>query len=645
MIQGAPIFICMVCGKRYRIPAGLSEGIYRCKNCGGILLALSEELPLEVKEAMHDQKNYFGKYILLKELGRGGMGIVYKAYQKEIGRFVAIKISLHPGDEEGFKRLHTEAKVVASLSHPHIMQLYDVGFQQGKYYIARQYIEGLTLDKAPLSLEEKLAILSKIALALDYAHRRGVVHRDVKPRNIIVDRDGNPYLMDFDLALGKFPAERITQKGLLIGTPIYMSPEQIKDKKNIDGRSDVYSLGVILYELLCQRPPFDAQTGEDLLQKILYEKPPPPRKLVPSIPQQLQNICLRALEKEKNKRYQTAKEFSLDLEKYLAGKLDQRLSMLARLSRAVRRNLLLGVTTLLGIFFIFEVLLGVTGIFGSNKLKHAEIYFSSGILSLTKAESMLSFEKPRYEIVEKLLISATNAFEKATLIYPEYSDAHFLQGRIHFIKGELADGKDKLSLAIKLNPKCIAFLITRGKIYLYEYFLDTALLEFISIKLGKAAKIFFNLLQIMQRQKTKKLQERILEEFELIRKLSRKEEEIFFAKGVLHFFKEKYSMAMDSFTKLIKIEPSWYEGYLMRSICYLKLEKIKDAMDDLEMASKFLPRHAAFFALKGFIFYMRGEYKEALYKFDKALACQLGIPKRYKRYIEFFIKDSKKQSR
>ena len=254
-----------------------------------------------------------GQYKLIGRLGHGGMASVYKAYQPGTDRHVAIKILPRDdmGDPNFLNRFRQEARIIANLEHPHILPVYDYGEASGYTFLVMRLVEGGTLADLlrgrPLPLERIGKIISQVAEALDYAHSRGVVHRDIKPQNILVDANGRCLLSDFGIAKVAASSPHYTVTGSFVGTPQYASPEQALGK-DLDSRSDIYSLGVILYEMATGKAPYEADTPMGLVIKHVNEPLPPPRSFNPSLPPAVESVIVRALAKDRQDRFRTAGE-------------------------------------------------------------------------------------------------------------------------------------------------------------------------------------------------------------------------------------------------------------------------------------------------------------------------------------------------
>jgi hypothetical protein len=289
----------------------------------------------------------FGDYELLGEIGRGGMGIVFRAKQHGLNRIVALKMILAGAlsSPEELERFRTEAEATARLQHPHIVTVYEVGETDGRHFFSMDYINGLSLAQrlaaGPLPGRVAARYLITIARAIHHAHEHGILHRDLKPSNILIDAEDQPHVTDFGLAKKLGGDSRQTRTGAVLGTPSYMAPEQAAGKgKELCPACDVYGLGALLYEMLTGRPPFRAETPLDTMLQVMEREPAPPRLLNPKIDRDLETICLKCLEKDPRRRYASAEELAEELERFLSGdSISARSSnMLDRLARTLERS-------------------------------------------------------------------------------------------------------------------------------------------------------------------------------------------------------------------------------------------------------------------------------------------------------------------
>jgi serine/threonine protein kinase/lipopolysaccharide biosynthesis regulator YciM len=266
-------------------------------------------------------------YEILQELGRGGMGVVYWAWQTGLHRPVALKMVLagaHAGPNE-LARFRTEAEAAARLQHAHIVQIHDIGQHEGRPYLALEYVDGGSLarklDGTPWPAARAVQLIETLARAIEHAHRQGVVHRDLKPGNVLLTKEGQPKVTDFGLAkLLVGGGDPLTRTGAILGTPSYMAPEQAEGKTQEMGpATDVYALGAILYELLTGRPPLKAATPLETVRQVVTTEPVPPRRLQPGVPRDVETVCLKCLHKPAARRYATAEELAEDLCRFQAG--------------------------------------------------------------------------------------------------------------------------------------------------------------------------------------------------------------------------------------------------------------------------------------------------------------------------------------
>src|SRR5438270_2615260 len=289
----------------------------------------------------------FGDYELLQEIGRGGQGVVYRAHQKSLNRTVALKvIALGPWTTEThLKRFRREAEAAASLEHPGIVPIHEVGERDGQCYFSMKFVEGGQLDEVvrrePMPIRPAVELIVKVARTVHYAHEHGILNRDIKPGNILLDQHGEPHLTDFGLARLVEADSTVTGTLDVLGTPSYMAPEQAAgNNTEISRNTDVYGLGAVLYQLLTGHPPFAGGTTYETVKLLLETEPRPPRQLNPKVDRDLSTICLKCLEKDPKRRYASALSLAEDLEHWLKHEpiLARHAGIFAHGKKWVRRN-------------------------------------------------------------------------------------------------------------------------------------------------------------------------------------------------------------------------------------------------------------------------------------------------------------------
>ncbi len=381
------IGVCQLCGAS--LPSTTPEGL--CPKCLlAQVLAPTESLQTEITDAGESsipaspftgtRLRYFGDYELLDEIARGGMGVVFKARQVSLNRVVALKL-ISAGalaTTELVKRFKAEAEAAASLSHPNIVPIHEIGEHQGQHFFSMGLVEGgdlraLIADRLKgISNPRRAAqLVATTARAVHYAHQRGVLHRDIKPSNILVDAAGEPHLTDFGLAKLIAKESTLTHTQAILGTPAYMAPEQARgDAREVTTAADVYGLGAVLYEALTGSPPFGGGTTLETIRQVLEEEPRRPSIFNPAVDRDLETICLKCLEKEPARRYNSASGLAADLERWLRGEpiMARPASGRERLWKWARRRPAVAALSALSIFLLTT--LGIAATLYSVRLSY-----------------------------------------------------------------------------------------------------------------------------------------------------------------------------------------------------------------------------------------------------------------------------------
>ncbi len=444
---------CPQCLDLVAVAAGQSQDHIQCTSCGSQIAWVGAEALTSpaAKGSGAEIGERIGRFELIERLGSGGFGEVWKARDTQLDRTVAVKIP-HRGllGSEEIEKFLREARAAAQLRHPNIVSVHEVGLEGKRIYIVADFIEGLSLDKwmsgRHMAYCDSAALCVKITEGLHHAHEEGVIHRDLKPSNIMIDRRGEPHIMDFGLAKREAGETTMTMDGQILGTPSYMSPEQAKGLAHgADRRSDVYSMGVILFELLTGERPFRGSL-QMLLKQVMQDDPVSPRKLDGHVPRDLETICLKCLQKEPARRYQTAKALSEELGHYLAGKPIQArpVSALERTVRWCGRNRLVTTSALAAVLCLLFGLIAATAgyVRSSRALANSEqslLQARQAVDDLfTRVSEETLLNQPGLQRIRKdLLQCARDYYEKFLVqsggdetVHDELALAHFRVGLI-----------------------------------------------------------------------------------------------------------------------------------------------------------------------------------------------------------------------
>jgi tetratricopeptide (TPR) repeat protein len=393
---------------------------------------LRSSLLLSERQGTHFRldSDAIGGYRIVNEIGRGGMGVVYEAVQIATGRRVALKVLpiTSAMDPRQIERFRIEGRAAAALNHPHIVPVFEIDCEKGVHFHTMRFVEGSSLgamlqqarsDDSPMLItpEEAARLAMQAAEALAHAHALGIVHRDVKPANLLVEPGGHLWVADFGLAQFMNGGD-LTQTGDVVGTLRYLSPEQAKGQRNLDARTDVYSLGATLYELVTLRPPFDGHDRHELLRQISAEEPIPPRRLVASLPRDLETIVTTAMAKEVDLRYGSATELAQDLRRFLDGRpiLARRPLPPARMARWARRHrIAVGIAMTVLSLFVLGTLLGA-GLLWREQVRTREnlrvALIALDEFCLRTIGSELTRDPEQTQEIQNLQLRALNIYER-----------------------------------------------------------------------------------------------------------------------------------------------------------------------------------------------------------------------------------------
>ncbi|MFZ9822509.1 MAG: protein kinase domain-containing protein, partial [Gemmataceae bacterium] len=563
-------------------------------------------------------------YDILGELGRGGMGVVYRAKQRGLGRMVALKMILGGANvnPEDVARFELEARAVGSMTHPNIVQVYEVGEFNGAPYFSLEFVDGGPLDKklenSPQPAEWSARMMLQLARGMAYAHSKQIIHRDLKPANVLVSKDGVGKIADFGLAKKMDADDGKTRAGSIMGTPSYMPPEQAGGQtEEIGPLADIYSLGAMFYEFLTGRPPFKGTTLLQTLEDVRKKEPVPPITLVASVPLDLQTICLKCLEKEKEKRYPTADELADDLQRYLNGEpiharpVPWHTKAIKWAKRHPSKAGLVGVSTLFVMFLFF----GMAGIIVRSSRENARVTKVRSYAQPELLQAKALFEEKKYtssrEILDRLVASLTRetalddikipATEllgqaeqriKATTDVAKF-EKHYDDALFHAadVIGERVDGRGRSILEAASG------------------------LSLLGIDYKKDAKYVLNLPDHLSSQEKKHLTEEALE---LAIMISRRN--AIALPGITpDELKTRLNESLEFMDKTLGFAKPNHVYYLIKADLHERLGQSKEALEELAKSKSIAPERSAEFFFLGMGAFQRNEYAQAQEFFQKAV--------------------------
>ncbi len=593
-----------------------------------------DDTPQEVRDARAAGAQRIGKYQIVRELGRGGMGSVHKAWDATLKRWVALKILLGLGGEEEIARFRREAQTAATLSHPGIVGVYEIGMDGDRSFIAMEYIQGRTLAGEKPPLPRACEILIDVARAVDHAHRRGIIHRDLKPQNIMLEPGGQVRVMDFGLAKPLRGRSQVTIEGTVIGTPSYMSPEQADGRiAQIDHRSDVYSLGAVLYELLTGRPPFRGANVLETLTHVVEKQAPPPSKINPAVPKTLETIVMKALDKEKTRRYPSAEAFARDLERFLKGQA------IAARPRPRTALWIAGAGALVAAVLIAALLPGrrvdepapppvvakkPAPPAAPRRDPRAEAQRPYDLGQRLYDDARLALYKQGADLskMRDLMETAAGHFSEAIAVFPAYHEAFLGRGQARALQNRSLDALRDYSKAIEILPDYPAALLARGQLHLARYVTFMASAGWRREEAPPEVRKWRDLaVEDLTRARRAGLTGNDLEYCEaslalaegkaqraitLLSKLlegAAKNEEHFKLRGDAHFVlsgdatgEERLDLpnrALRDFSEAIRLRPNYHEAYRHRGAVYFLAGKGDECLADLQAGLRMNPADSA----------------------------------------------------
>ncbi len=478
-------YVCPSCGAKFTITNPRPGQVHRCRKCSGVL---QRRVLAPAGGPREGQR--FGKYVIQGELGKGGMGVVYRAWDPDTSRSVALKCMQRADDPTEVARFEREARTSLSLDHPNVVRVYEVGVHEGLPYLVMELVSGKALSDllSPHRKKEERPPLEKVlewirdaALALGHAHGKEIVHRDVKPQNVMVDDEGRVRVMDFGLARELRRGLTVTTTGNVIGTPQYMAPEQASgDRGALSPRTDVWALGVMLYEAAARAAPFDGETAAEILHRITHEDAVPVRKRNPRVAAELETVIMKCREPDPLDRYSTGTKLAEDLSRHLDGipVTARPPSLLRKLRRKMARRkgtwiaAAAGLAATLGVAAILVPSLGsarreaAEATAGRAAAEHSMQLWARISNFITEAE--VNARAGEVALARAKLEEGIRAC-RSFLATRELAHARYFLGRLLRAQGKRAEARAELEAAIRLDPKLGEARHERGLLLVEEY--------------------------------------------------------------------------------------------------------------------------------------------------------------------------------
>ncbi len=581
-------------------------------------------LPLE-------KARYIGNYELIREIARGGMGVVYEAKNMDTQKIVALKtiIAGEAAASADIERFQREAQLAKELNHPNIVKVLDVGKDDNIHYFTMDYIEGVSLagyiKKNRLPVRKSVKLFLQICDGLGYAHSKGIIHRDIKPGNILIDTNGKPLLTDFGLARQQDGKDGLTISGVALGTPAYMPVEQAEGKvRDIDIRSDVYSLGAVFYEVLTGRPPFSGTSLAETLQAVITKDPIPLSQLVPGLPLNIEAICMKCLEKEKKRRYPNVKALSRDLERFLKGdSIKARRPMpWERLFKWIKQNPFPSGAIGVALLVILFSAITIQGIHNQSKEKeNVSKKLSKELKSLRlslKSERQqknelgstvegLKEELSSSQIYEGIYWCRKKNYEKSLEIFDKLLEQNPESSKAYYYKALTLIALQKIEMAIELLQKARSLEPEWKDVYIK--------LSDLYLALQRVNEAIATLSQLLA--------------------VGNQDPIVYDNRGTLYVNSNRPKEALLDFNKAISLNPNIDSFYSNRAVAFFKLGDYPRAFLDTKKALSINPRNSNAYNIRGIIFRDEKKYDYAILDLSKAIRYSNSLEYRLNRIITY----------
>lgn len=580
-------------------------------------------------------KEKLGAYEIVQIIGAGGMGKVYKAYHVKLDRMVAIKVLVHEkGSVEEQERFAAEARLTAKLKHPNIVAVHDVATEKGLDYIVMDFIEGESLDKhiydGVIPMRKALKIAKDIATAIEYAHQNGIVHRDLKPANIIIEKNtGQAMIVDFGVAKNIHISTQTTQRGVMVGTPRYMAPEQILGEgQGISPATDVYAMGAILYEMLTGISAITGDTPWDLVYKIIHKDVLPLRDHNPRFSPELDALCLRALEKDPSRRYPSARAFAREIDNFLKGKKTRKTEKDSSQRKHLMFLAVLPIVLILAAAIIYwsaqnsktsrdnkdsrhkhssETLPGdekpkkpehppvderpkkpdkLAEQAREDLFRHFKRFLFPGCYVYNPLDTVWLNPKLLEAVGKGLVDQTLSELDRQIGNDPKNADAIFHRGNIRAIKGNIEGSLADFNYALKLNAQWGEAHYNRGVILLRKGAVDKAFADF-----NQAVR------------------------------LRPEWPEAYYNRGLTYPPTEIEGAILD-FSRALELRPGWFQAQINRCLLYQRKRDYTNALADVDQAIKLEPHNPVGYFNRGYINYWMGDMDKAMADYQQTVAVQ-----------------------